>query len=61
MSVVILLILFSLIVAIVFVGAFIWAVRTGQFDDTRSPSVRILFDDKPKKGKKGEHKSGDAR
>ena len=45
MSVIILLIIFSVIVATGFLIAFIWAVRSGQFDDTKSPSVRILFDD----------------
>ncbi len=49
MSVLILLISFSVIVALVFLVAFIWAVRSGQFDDTESPPVRILFDDKPRK------------
>ncbi len=35
----------SLLAALVFLSAFIWAVRTGQFDDTETPSIRILFDD----------------
>lgn len=35
----------SLMVALVFLGAFIWAVRSGQFDDNETPSIRILFDD----------------
>ena len=35
----------SLFVALIFLGAFIWAVRTGQFDDNETPSIRILFDD----------------
>jgi len=35
----------SLLVALIFLGAFIWAVRTGQFDDNETPSIRILFDD----------------
>lgn len=46
MSVIIILIIISVIVAVFFLGIFIWAVKTGQFDDTYSPSVRILFDDK---------------
>lgn len=46
MSVIIILIVISVVVAIFFVGIFIWAVKTGQFDDTYSPSVRMLFDDK---------------
>jgi cbb3-type cytochrome oxidase maturation protein len=45
MSVIILLIIFSVIVATAFLIAFIWAVRSGQYDDTKSPSVRILFDE----------------
>lgn len=31
-----------------FLMAFIWAVRNGQFDDDHTPSLRILFDDRPK-------------
>jgi cbb3-type cytochrome oxidase maturation protein len=52
MSVILILILISLVVAIVFLSAFFWAVKSGQFDDTYSPSVRMLFDDKLKKDKK---------
>jgi cbb3-type cytochrome oxidase maturation protein len=48
MSVLILLIVFSLVVAIIFLGAFLFAVRSGQFDDTYTPSVRVLFDDTKK-------------
>ena len=35
----------SLLVALIFLAAFIWAVRNGQFDDNETPSIRILFDD----------------
>jgi cbb3-type cytochrome oxidase maturation protein len=38
----------SLFMALIFLGAFIWSVRSGQFDDDYTPSVRMLFD-KPKK------------
>ena len=48
MSVIILLLIASISVAGLFLGAFIWSVKTGQYDDENSPSVRILFDDKPK-------------
>jgi len=27
------------------VWAFVWATRTGQFDDLTTPGVRVLFDD----------------
>lgn len=46
MSIIFTLILVSLAVALVFLGAFIWAVRSGQYDDDYTPSVRMLFDDK---------------
>ena len=46
MSVILLLIVISVVVAVFFLGVFIWAVKTGQFDDTISPSIRILFDDR---------------
>lgn len=39
---------FSLLVALIFLGVFIWAVRTGQFEDHYTPSVRALFDDEKK-------------
>jgi cbb3-type cytochrome oxidase maturation protein len=35
----------SLFAALIFLGAFIWAVRSGQFDDNETPSMRVLFDD----------------
>ena len=45
MSVIVLLILAGGLVAGGFLGAFVWAVRSGQFDDTASPPIRVLFDD----------------
>ncbi len=48
MSVIYLLISISILVAIVFFIAFIRAVKTGQYDDDYTPSVRILFDDELK-------------
>ncbi|GEM54967.1 cytochrome oxidase maturation protein, cbb3-type [Flavobacterium branchiophilum NBRC 15030 = ATCC 35035] len=45
MSVIYLLISISVIVAIGFLAAFIRAVKSGQFDDDYTPSVRMLFDD----------------
>jgi cbb3-type cytochrome oxidase maturation protein len=45
MSVIYLLISISIIVAIGFFIAFIIAVKTGQYDDDYTPSVRMLFDD----------------
>jgi len=46
MSVILILILASLAIALLFLGGFIWAVRSGQFEDTVTPSMRVLMDDK---------------
>ncbi|WP_333809773.1 cbb3-type cytochrome oxidase assembly protein CcoS [Flavobacterium sp.] len=45
MSVIYLLITISIVVAIAFLVAFIKAVKSGQYDDDYTPSVRMLFDD----------------
>jgi len=43
----------SLLAAMVFLFLFIWAVKRGQYDDTYTPSVRILFDDEPEEKLEG--------
>ncbi len=45
MSVIAILILISLMVALLFLAGFIWAVKSGQFEDTLTPSLRVLTDD----------------
>jgi cbb3-type cytochrome oxidase maturation protein len=35
----------ALLIAAIAVGFFIWAARSGQFDDLETPAVRILFDE----------------
>lgn len=37
---------FSLTASLIFLGAYIWSVRSGQFDDKYTPSVRMLFEEK---------------
>ena len=54
MEVIFVLIILSLIVAVGFLFAFFWAVRSGQFDDSYTPSIRVLFDDGTKRKKKSE-------
>ena len=44
MSVLLILIIVSLIVASGFLIAFIWSVKSGQYEDGYTPSVRMLFD-----------------
>jgi cbb3-type cytochrome oxidase maturation protein len=45
MSIIYVLLTISVIVALVFFAAFIFSVRAGQYDDTYTPSVRMLFED----------------
>lgn len=49
----------SLFAAIIFLGAFIWAVKNGQFDDNETPAIRILFDDEKEETEENnkEHKN----
>lgn len=46
MEVMYLLIGFSLLIALTFLGLFFWAVNNNQYDDSYTPSVRVLFDNK---------------
>lgn len=45
MEILFLLIAFSLTLALIFLGGFYWAVKNRQYEDSYSPSVRMLFDD----------------
>ncbi|HRN80064.1 MAG TPA: cbb3-type cytochrome oxidase assembly protein CcoS [Ferruginibacter sp.] len=51
MSALFLLIAISLVVAGSFLAAFLWSVRSGQYDDDYTPSVRMLFENETKKEK----------
>jgi cbb3-type cytochrome oxidase maturation protein len=56
MKIIILLIAISLSIAVGFLVSFLWNLKSGQYDDVYSPSVRMLFDDKPAKNKSNEPK-----
>ncbi|NNC70646.1 MAG: cbb3-type cytochrome oxidase assembly protein CcoS [Flavobacteriaceae bacterium] len=49
MGVIYVLITVSLIIAVVFLAAFFFAVRDGQYDDPVTPSIRMLFENKSTK------------
>lgn len=51
MGVIYILICINVFVAAVFLYLFIKSVKSGQFDDQYTPSVRMLFDDELKKKK----------
>lgn len=45
MNIIYVLLSISVVVAVVFFIAFIISVKRGQYDDTYTPSVRMLFED----------------
>ena len=46
MSVIFILIPLSIIIAACFLVAFVWAVRSGQYEDTCTPAMRLLVEEK---------------
>ena len=54
MTIIYLLIGCSVCIAIGFLLAFFWSVKNGQYDDTYTPSVRMLFDDEKVEEKEGD-------
>jgi cbb3-type cytochrome oxidase maturation protein len=61
MSVIFVLMGFGVLVAGSFLIAFLWAVRTGQFEDKHTPAMRILFDDEQGKDVKDSHTKKDEK
>lgn len=45
MTILFLLIPLSILMACIFLYAFVWAVRSGQYEDTCTPAMRLLLDD----------------
>jgi cbb3-type cytochrome oxidase maturation protein len=50
MSIIFVLVPLALMLLVVALGAFLWAVRHAQFDDLDTPAARILFDDEEPPG-----------
>lgn len=57
MGVMLILLGVSLVVAIVFLGAFIWSVKSGQYEDDYTPAHSILFEENSKENKSSEDKN----
>ena len=51
----------ALLIAAIAVGFFVWAARTGQFDDLDTPAVRILFDDEEPRPKPADTSAAGSR
>ena len=55
MGIIVILILISISIALLFLSIFYWTMKSGQYDDTYTPSVRMLFEDKKKEQKEREN------
>jgi cbb3-type cytochrome oxidase maturation protein len=49
MRIILVLIFLSLILALLFLAAFFWAVKDGQYEDDQTPSIRMLWEDQRSK------------
>ena len=52
MNMIYMLIGISILLALIFLLAFFWASKTGQNDDTYTPSIRLLFEEQPLESEK---------
>ncbi len=57
MSILVVLIFISALIGSGFLIAFIWAMKSGQYDDAETPAIRMLFDDKPTSNQKKQNKN----
>ncbi len=59
MEIVTLLIGLALILVIVIIWAFFWAVKSGQFDDMEGPAYRIIMEEDQRPTKENETEKSD--
>lgn len=45
MAIIVLLIFISISIAVLFLAIFFWSIRSGQYDDTATPAIRMVFED----------------
>lgn len=58
MGMIYIMLIVSLCLAVFFLGIFLWATKTGQYDDDYSPSVRILYEDGPDQNESNQNNNG---
>ena len=51
MDIIVVLICISLTIAIGFLMLFVWSMKSGQYEDTTTPAIRILFGDNTKESR----------
>lgn len=50
----------SILLALLALALFLWAIHTGQFDDLETPAVRVLFDDETEPPEDAAHEAPSA-
>jgi cbb3-type cytochrome oxidase maturation protein len=45
MGIILVLLPLSILLALIFLGAYLWGVKRGQFDDLDTPPLRVMHDD----------------
>ncbi|WP_341905926.1 cbb3-type cytochrome oxidase assembly protein CcoS [Fluviicola taffensis] len=58
MGMIYIMLIVSLCLAVFFLVIFLWATKTGQYDDDYSPSVRILYEDESTKNETNQNNDG---
>lgn len=58
MGMIYIMLIVSLCLAVFFLVIFLWATKTGQYDDDYSPSVRILYEDESTTNESNQNNDG---
>lgn len=58
MGIIYLMLIVSLVIALFFLGSFLWATKSGQYDDDTTPSIRMLYDNEKKVRTNDQDKDG---
>ena len=58
MGMIYIMLIVSLCLAVFFLVIFLWAAKTGQYDDDYSPSVRILYEDESTSSETNQNNDG---
>jgi cbb3-type cytochrome oxidase maturation protein len=61
MEIIYLMMIVSLVLALFFLVSFLWAIKSGQYEDDYTPSVRILFEDEAINNNKNQEANGNTK
>ena len=58
MGMIYIMLIVSLVMAVFFLIIFLWAAKTGQYEDDYAPSVRVLYEDEQVMHNQNQNKDG---